>query len=129
MKKMITTWGIIIGGGTPYLVHAQNYIGSQTTNPAWGSIKDIVESIGRFVSTTVMPIVVALAILYFMWNMVHFIGNMSNEKEREGFKKYSLNAVLALFILLSVWAIVGIGTQTLFGRQPIIPQFKTNLNG
>ena len=113
----------------PFLVSAQNYIGSQTTNGAWGSVKDIVEAVGRFISGTIMPIIVALGVLYFFGNMIHFIGNMSNEKEREAFKKYSLNGILALFVMLSVWGIVAIGTQTLFGSQPVIPQFKTNPNG
>lgn len=120
----------IIGliGIIPYHAHAQNFIGSQTSGGSWGSVKDIVESIGGAISAQVMPIVVALAVLYFMWNMAHFIGNMDNEKEREAFKKYSLNGVLALFILLSVWGIVAIGTRTLFNSEPIVPQFKTNLD-
>ncbi len=129
MKKILFKIGGIVSGIIPTIALAQGYIGSQTTNGAWGSIKDIVESVGKFISGTVMPIIVALGILYFMWNIVHFIGNMSNEQEREAFKKYSLNGILALFVMLSVWGIVAIGTQTLFGSQPVIPQFKTNPNG
>ncbi len=129
MKK-ISRLAVLLGVvAIPFLVSAQNYIGSNTTGTAWGSIKEIIEAIGKFINSTVMPMVVALAILYFMWNIAHFIGNMSNEKERETFKRYSINSLIGLFILLSVWGIVAIGTQTLFGKQPIVPQFRTNDNG
>lgn len=113
----------------PLFVSAQNYIGSQTNNTNWGSIKDIVEAVGKFISSTVMPIIVSLAFLYFIWNIGQYILNLSNETERENFKKYSINALLALFIMTSLWGIIGIATNTFFGTQPVVPQFRTNPNG
>ena len=113
----------------PYFVHAQNYIGSNTTGTAWGSIKDVVEAVGKFINSTIMPFIVALAFLYFFWNMGQYLLNMGNETERENFRKYSVNALLALFIMLSLWGIIAIGTQTFFNSQPIVPQLRTSPNG
>ncbi len=129
MKRILLKIGIITSGALPYFVHAQNYIGSTTTGTAWGSIKDIVEAIGKFINGTIMPLLVITALMYFFWNLIHFIRNMSNEKEREGFRKYTVNSLLGLFIMLSLWGIIAIGTQTFFNTQPIVPQLRTSPNG
>ena len=113
----------------PLFVFAQNYIGSGSNGTAWGSIKEIVEAMGKFINSTVMPIIVSLGVLYFLWNIAQYITKLDNEKERENFKRYSINGILGLFIMLSLWGIIAIGTNTLFGSQPIVPQFRTNPNG
>ena len=113
----------------PLFVFAQNYIGSGSNGTAWGSIKEIVEAVGKFINTTVMPIIVSLGVLYFLWNIAQYITKLDNEKERENFKRYSINGILGLFIMLSLWAIIAIGTNTLFGSQPVVPQFRTSSSG
>ena len=129
MKKILFKIGVVASGVIPYAALAQNYIGSTTTGTAWGSIKDIVEAVGKFINGTIMPLLVIMALAYFFWNLIHFIRNMSNEKDREVFKVYTINSLLGLFIMLSVWGIVAIGTQTFFNTQPIIPQLRTSPNG
>lgn len=93
------------------------------------SFREIVNTLGNYLSDAVIPIIVALAILVFMGNVAFFIANMSNEKEREQFKKYSLNSLLALFLLFAVWGVIGIFTQTIFQKQPFIPQLPTSVDG
>jgi len=106
---------------------SRNYTGhSGGTN--WGSIADIVAKIGDFINTTVMPIIVSLGVIYFIWNLVHFVSKMDNEAERTKFRKYTINGIIGLFIMLSVWGILAIGTTTLFNSQPIIPQLPTSGN-
>ncbi len=129
MNRTLLKIGMIASGVIPYFAHAQNYIGSNTTGTPWGSIKDIVEAVGKFINGTIMPLLVIMALVYFFWNLIHFIRNMSNEKEREVFKVYTINALIGLFIMLSVWGIVAIGTQTFFNAQPIVPQLRTSANG
>lgn len=51
---------------------------------------------------------------------------MDNSKERETFKKYSVNALIAVFAMLAVWGIVGIFTSTFFHSNPVIPQLPTS---
>ncbi len=92
-----------------------------------GVFNTFVTTAGNYISTTIVPILVAIAVLIFFYNLIFFIFNSSNEKEREEFKKYSLNSILALFILLCVWGIVGIFTHTFFnGKNPVIPQLPTS---
>jgi heme/copper-type cytochrome/quinol oxidase subunit 4 len=92
-----------------------------------GVINTFVVSATDYINKNVIPILVAIAVLVFFYNLIFFIFNSDNEKEREQFKKYSINSILALFILLSAWGIVGIFTHTFFnGKNPVIPQLPTS---
>lgn len=107
------------------IAHAQASTGP-TAGKGWHSFKDLVDSLGSYVSKSIFPILVTLAVLAFMYNIAFFIIKSDNEKERETFKKWSVNAVIALTILLCVWGVVGIFTQTVFKTNPFIPQFRTS---
>lgn len=89
------------------------------------TLGDILTGVATFISGTIMPILVGIAILYFLYNLIYFIANSGNEQERTQFRKYMVNALIALFILTSLWGIVGLGTRTLFGSKPFIPQLPT----
>lgn len=93
-----------------------------------GTIRDIVTTIGQFLSTKVMPILVALSLLYFLFNIMRYVGSMGNERSREQFRRYSVNAIIALFIMLSVWGIIALGEKTVFNRSAVIPQLPTSGN-
>jgi len=99
---------------------------AQSSGGGLGSFRDLINTIGGLITKYVIPFLVAIAILYFLWNIIHFVSSMGNEKEREEFKKYSINGIIALFILLSVWGIIGIFSTTLFNKTPGIPQFPTS---
>jgi uncharacterized membrane protein len=124
MKRNFTTGLLliigIISGGFARVAFAQS------SGTGFGSFRDLINTIGGLITKYVIPLLVAMAILYFLWNIVHFISNMGNEKEREAFKKYSINGIIALFILLSVWGIIGIFSTALFNKAPGIPQFPTS---
>ena len=76
-----------------------------------------------------MPLLVSLGVIYFIVNMIYYIYNMNNEAKRTEFRKYTINSIIALFVILSVWGIVGLGTSTLFQKSPAVPQLPTNANG
>lgn len=89
------------------------------------SFRDIAIGIAQYLVTTIIPIIIGIILLYFIWNIAFYIRNMANEKEREQFKKYSINGIIGLFIVLSLWAIIGIFTGMFFSSSPVIPQFPT----
>lgn len=89
------------------------------------SFRDIAIGLAKYLTNTIIPMIVGIALLYFLWNMGLYVKNMFNEKEREQFKKYSINGLVALFIILSLWGIIAIFTGTVFNTSPAIPQFPT----
>ena len=89
------------------------------------TIRDILNGVAGFVNTKLMPILVALAVLAFLVNMIYFLAKSGSEQDRLTFRNYMINSLIALFILVSIWGIVGLGTRTLFGTKPFIPQLPT----
>ncbi len=74
-----------------------------------GLIKSIVDILGLLV-----PLIFALALLYFFWGLGQFILNAGSEDGREKGKHVMLWGVIALFVMVSIWGIVGILDDTFF---------------
>jgi len=69
-----------------------------------------------------IPILVGLALVMFLWGVFKFVRDAGDEKARTEGKKLMLWGIFGLFIMFSVWAIVGLLTSLLSGGQPFIPQ-------
>ena len=93
------------------------------------SFRSIVSSVISFLDHVLMPLLVALGVIYFIVNIIYYLYNMDNEAKRTEFRKYTINAILALFILLSLWGIIGLATTTLFNHGPVVPQLPTDDTG
>ena len=80
---------------------------------------------------TATPIVVALALLGFFWGLAIYIFNAGDEKKKSEGRNIMIWGVLALFVMLSVFGIIGV-LQSTFGVQNTnidIPSVQTNYNG
>ena len=53
-----------------------------------------------------IPILVAVALLYFIWGLIEFITSAGGEKHEEG-KTKMWWGIIALFVIVSIWGIVG----------------------
>jgi hypothetical protein len=70
----------------------------------------------------VFPILIALAILFFLWGVTKFVIRAPSEKDLVVGRRYMLWSVIALFVLFSFGAIVGIITNEFeFGKANSIP--------
>lgn len=52
-----------------------------------------------------IPLLVSAAIAYFIFSLIKYIGS-KDEKERADGQKMMINAVIALFVILSLWGLV-----------------------
>ena len=52
-----------------------------------------------------IPILVAVALLYFIWGLIQFIMSAGGEKHDEG-KTKMWWGIIALFVIVSIWGIV-----------------------
>ena len=59
-------------------------------------------------------VVVALALLFFLWGLMKFVLNADNEEKRKEGKSVMIWGIIALFVMISVWGIVGILVNTFF---------------
>src|SRR3989344_3256932 len=56
--------------------------------------------------TRAIPILTAVALLYFIWGLVQFIMSAGGEKHEEG-KTKMWWGIIALLVFVSIWGIVG----------------------
>lgn len=73
--------------------------------------------------STVVPLLFTLATVAFLWGIIQYFLNPDNEEKRKNGKSYMVWGLIALFVMISMWGIVGVLTKT-FGIQTLIPQLS-----
>jgi hypothetical protein len=54
----------------------------------------------------VIPIVIGIGLIYFLWGLATFINNSGDEKGREEGKSKMVWGILGLFVMISIWGLV-----------------------
>jgi hypothetical protein len=80
---------------------------------------------------TIIPILLALAVLVFLWGIVKFIAHADDESTHEEGKQLMIWGMVGLFVMVGLWSIVGyiqqsIGLQS-FGFLPALQQQGSTL--
>jgi len=78
-------------------------------------------------SGVIVPLLFALALVIFIWGVIKYMANPSNEEERKKGAAFMGWGILALFVMLSVWGLVNVLNLT-FGVKNVIPQLPTIAN-
>ncbi len=74
-------------------------------------LSDTVNTVDNLIRA-IVPIIMVLAILYFFWGLVKYIQSAGDpEKASEG-KSIMIYGIIALFVMASVWGLVGILQNT-----------------
>ncbi len=96
MKKFL---GAVTAFALPMLAFAQS-------GPQLGNIETFIKSISRLINL-LLPIVVAIALLYFFWGLAQFILNSGDDKAQAVGKNRMIWGIVTLFVMVSVWGLVG----------------------
>jgi|GEM_PF-1432119 len=106
-----------------------NYTGGNPGTPAIGKPAATIPGFIGWVVQVMNYLVVAmmtLALLFFLYGvfMLMFVGG-ANEDSRSKGKKFMLWGILSLFVMVSVWGLVALLKNSLFGGGELMgPQFK-----
>lgn len=92
MKKIVTAVLLV----APMLSYAQSF----------GAINTMATGFGQIVNTLI-PIMMALAVLAFFWGLVKYIANASDEAAKESGKNLMIWGMIALFVMVALWGILG----------------------
>ncbi len=71
---------------------------------------ELLNQIGELIGLLV-PILIALALVFFLWGLVVFIMNSGDESARDEGKKKMIWGIIALFVIVSVWGLVALLNQ------------------
>jgi len=97
---------------SPIVVFAQ----TQPSSPAGMSISQVYALVQYLV-----PLMVSIAVLLFLWGIVKFIANIGNEEARKAGKELMIWGMVAIFVMVSFWGIIGYVQQSLgLIGQPVI---------
>ncbi len=119
MKKKIP---ILLLALSPLLAHAQ----VQAANIGTCSLKtgatlyDLLKYLTCFINFAVIPFIFALAIASFVWGVVQYVINDTEEAKTKG-RDFIIWGIIGIAVMVSVWGLTKVVGGT-FGIQYAIPQ-------
>ena len=76
------------------------------------NFKEITQSVAVFLSNSVTTTLIGLSLLWFLFGLAQFIRSAGNSEAIEEGKKKMLYGVVGLFVIVSIWGLVGILKDT-----------------
>jgi len=103
MKKILKI-SAVLSMLAPLLAAAQ---GGTTFSGLDSAITSIANLINRLV-----PLVIGLAVLFFLWAILRFVGSAGDEEKRKEARGLIIWGIVAIFVMVSVWGLVNILRNT-----------------
>mgnify|MGYP005615483479 FL=1 len=88
------------------------------------NIADFLNFFTCLISKSVIPLLIALAVIVFIWGVLKFIMNAEDSTKREEGRNFIIWGLVGLFVMVSIWGIVNILNNT-FGVSNVIPQLPS----
>lgn len=120
MKQQFARF-VAAGGATALLLPATAMAATDPQGNVSGFLSLLEMIVGRLI-----PILVAFALIAFIWGLINFLLSADEEKRKSG-KQIMLWGIIALFAIVSIWGIVnyiasifGVGGTTTV-NPPVVP--------
>ena len=114
MKKIIYVFSLasISLGAIPVLAATSNF-------------KELVDLIISSVLKPIVPLLVGLAVVVFIYGVIIIMFSEGGEKKEQG-KMYMIWGIIGIFVMVSVWGLVNI-LQSTFQLSPDVPNIEIKL--
>jgi len=117
VKKAGVTFGVFL---FPVVAFAQSLQSTTNATSLFYNIKQILNA--------VVPIIIALAVVYILWGIVQSFIKGGEEERKAGHMKI-LYGIIGLFVMVSIWGLVNILVNTAgLSNTSTIPGNVPNLN-
>ncbi len=98
------------------------------TKVAYADFNSFLRNVNQQIINPLIVFLFALAVVYFLYGLVEFIANGANDEKKTIGKSHMLWGIVGLTIMMGVWTILGIITNTLNISDQVNPeQGKVNL--
>lgn len=92
-----------------------------------GNISDVLNLFGCILKNAVVPLLITLSIVVFIAGIVKFIAGADEAGKREEGRRFMLYGIIGLFVMVSIWGLVGTIQGTFgIGTSIFFPQLQTN---
>ncbi len=89
------------------------------------SIALVFHLFGCILSSAVIPLLITLSVVMFIVGVLKYLTKADEVKEREEGRKFMIYGIVALFVMVSIWGLVGIIQGTFgVGTNVLIPQLQ-----
>lgn len=78
------------------------------------NLRDLINRFTDLISL-IIPLIMSLAVLAFLWGLANYIFHGGNETKRKEGQQFIVWGIIVLFVMVSVWGLVGIVSDTIFG--------------
>lgn len=87
------------------------------------SVENILDFLTCTIVNSVVPLLFALAAVGFIWGVIQMVINPDDAEKRKKGKQYMIWGIVALFVMVAMWGLVSVLTNT-FDIQFLIPQLS-----
>ena len=86
---------------------------------AAGAPQNFQDLIGRAIEliSLAVPLLISAAVLFFIYGIARYIYYGNNEEKRKEGRKFMIWGIIALFVIVSIWPLVNMVRQTIFGAS------------
>ena len=89
----------------------------------FGEVDTLFTNVGGFIDNILIPLVFTFALFLFMWGMFRFfIFGAHSEDDRSKGRQLILWGIIGMVFMVSIWGIVNIFAEGLFGASNISPK-------
>ena len=86
---------------------------------AFRSIGGAFEQIIAIGNNYIIPFVIGLGVIYFLWGLLSYIRKTGDEAERQKARSQTIYGIIILFVMTAVWGLVNVLTDTLNLKKEI----------
>ncbi|MCK5095809.1 MAG: hypothetical protein KAR24_00445 [Candidatus Pacebacteria bacterium] len=73
----------------------------------FGPIENLVTGVGGIV-TLLPPIIIGIAVVYFLWGVVKFVGAGDDEEKRGSAKQIITYGLIGIMVMVALWGIIDV---------------------
>ena len=108
MKKKLFVLSSVVVASTPFLVFAQGAV-----DMCAGSVSPIQKVLCtvRDIFNTIIPILIVLGVIYFIWGVITYMIGADEEAKKKGRDKV-IYGLIGLVVIVGMWGLVKIVTGT-----------------
>ena len=69
---------------------------------------ELLRKIGEQIVNPIITLMIASAVVFFIYGVVEFVGAADNEEKRSKGKQHIIWGIIGIFIMVSVWGIMNV---------------------
>jgi len=123
LKKIIPFLAFFFSSSSSFALAASGDVLPATCPGGTDTVGHLLNFFTCIISQSVIPLLITLAIVFFIWGVGQYMLNANDSTKREEGRKFMIWGIISLFVIVSIWGLIKLLTGT-FGINFVIPQLQ-----